>query len=49
MELNDLVAAERYSLEINAIIKDVRMPLVLFPYHLLCAEIAERMRKLNED
>jgi CHAT domain-containing protein/tetratricopeptide (TPR) repeat protein len=45
MALCDLAAAERYSLEIQAIIKDVKIPLVLFPYHLLCADIAERSRK----
>jgi CHAT domain-containing protein/tetratricopeptide (TPR) repeat protein len=45
MGLNDLAAAERYSKQIEGIILEVKMPLVLFPYHLLCAEIAERMRK----
>jgi len=48
MSLNDVVGAERYSLEIAGIIEGVRMPLVLFPYHLLCAEIAERTRKRQE-
>ena len=48
MALSDLAAAERYSLEIQAIIKDVKIPLVLFPYYILCADIAERMRKPSE-
>src|SRR5262249_18396097 len=42
LALNDLGAAEWYSTEIGAIIAAVKVPLVLFPYHLLCAEIAER-------
>jgi tetratricopeptide (TPR) repeat protein len=48
MALNDLVAAEEYSAETGAIIKEVQMPLVLFPYHLLSAEIAERSNKREE-
>jgi tetratricopeptide (TPR) repeat protein len=48
MALNDLNAAERYLEEIATIISQVRMPLVLFPFHLLCAEVAERTRKWKE-
>ena len=48
MSLNDLDAANRYASEIATIVKSVKMPLVLFPYYLLCAEIAERMRKWDE-
>src|SRR5262245_6530250 len=43
LALNDLTTAKRYSLRIGAIINEVKIPLVLFPYHVLCAEIAERM------
>jgi CHAT domain-containing protein/tetratricopeptide (TPR) repeat protein len=42
MALNDLAAAERCVAEIAVIINDLKIPLVLFPYHLLCADIAER-------
>jgi len=42
LALNDLTTAKRYSLRIGAIINEVKIPLVLFPYHVLCAEIAER-------
>jgi CHAT domain-containing protein/tetratricopeptide (TPR) repeat protein len=48
MALDDLMAAEHSAQEIADIIKDVKMPLVLFPYHLLCAEIAERGRQWDE-
>jgi len=48
MALNDLTAADRYSLRIEALIKEVKIPLVLFPYHVLCAEIAERMGKWQD-
>jgi len=48
MALDDLNLAEQYSLEIAAIVKELRIPLVLFPYHLLCAELAERMRHPQE-
>jgi len=48
LALSDLGAAERYSSEIAAIINDIKMPLVLFPYHLLCGEIAERARRREE-
>jgi tetratricopeptide (TPR) repeat protein len=45
MALNDLHAADRYASEIEATIRGIKIPLVLFPYHLLCAEIAERMNQ----
>src|SRR5262249_25685085 len=48
MALDDLTAAEQSAREIADIIRDVKMPLVLFPYHLLCGEIAERGRQWNE-
>jgi CHAT domain-containing protein/tetratricopeptide (TPR) repeat protein len=48
MALDDIAAAEQSANEIAGIIKDVKMPLVLFPYHLLCAEIAERGRQWEE-
>jgi CHAT domain-containing protein/tetratricopeptide (TPR) repeat protein len=48
LALNDLAAADRYTAEISEIIKDVKIPLVLFPYHLLSGEIAERTRKWTE-
>jgi CHAT domain-containing protein/tetratricopeptide (TPR) repeat protein len=48
MAMNNLIAAERYAEEIAGVIKQIQMPLVLFPYHLLCGEIAERMRKSEE-
>lgn len=44
LALNDIEAAGRYTGEIASIIKDTKIPLVLFPYHLLCGEIAERER-----
>jgi CHAT domain-containing protein len=45
MALNDLAAADQSAKEIETIIKGVKIPLVLFPYHLLCGEIAERSRQ----
>jgi len=48
LALNDVITADRYVTEIAADIHDVKMPLVLFPYHVLCAEIAERKRKAEE-
>jgi tetratricopeptide (TPR) repeat protein len=46
--LNDLAAAETATQEISSLIQTATIPLVLFPYHLLCAEIAERMRNWQE-
>ncbi|HEY2383650.1 MAG TPA: CHAT domain-containing tetratricopeptide repeat protein [Terriglobia bacterium] len=48
LALNDLEAASRYTGEIASIVKDIKIPLVLFPYHLLCGEIAERERKWEQ-
>jgi tetratricopeptide (TPR) repeat protein len=46
--LNDLAAAQCCSTEINQIISALSVPLVLFPYHLLCAEIAERLKRPHD-
>jgi CHAT domain-containing protein/tetratricopeptide (TPR) repeat protein len=48
LTLNDLAAAEGFAKEIASITKDLKMPLVLFPYHVLCGEIAERTRRWDE-
>ncbi|HYR88367.1 MAG TPA: CHAT domain-containing protein [Terriglobia bacterium] len=48
MALNDLAAAEASTQEISALIPTTRMPLVLFPYHVLSAEIAERVQSWEE-
>jgi CHAT domain-containing protein len=48
MILNDLETATVSAAEISGLIQTTRMPLVLFPYHVLCAEIAERLRKWDE-
>ncbi len=48
LALSDLEAAERYSTEIGAIIATGRVPLVLFSYRVLCAEIAERSHRPEE-
>jgi len=48
LELNDLPTAEAYVGEIAAIIREVKIPLVLFPYHLLGAELAERVGSREE-
>src|SRR5262245_28011850 len=48
LALSHLKAAEEYSAEIAAIITAVKVPLVLFPYHLLCAEMAERSCRQEE-
>jgi len=48
LALNDWGRARTYSAEIAAVIQEVQMPLVLFPYHLLCAEIAERTQQRHE-
>src|SRR5262249_20888611 len=48
LALSHLKAAEEYSAEIAAIITGVKVPLVLFPYHLLCAEMAERSCRQEE-
>jgi len=48
MALNDLVAAEASTKEISALVQTTRVPLVLYPYHVLCAAIAERMQSWDE-
>ena len=48
LALNDLTTAKHHSLRIATIINEVKIPLVLFPYHVLCAEIAERMCKWQD-
>src|ERR1041385_4568381 len=48
LALNDLIAAEAATKEIAALIANTRIPLVLFPYHILGAEIAERTRNWRE-
>ena len=48
MALNDLMAAETATKEISELIHTTKAPLVLFPYHVLSAEIAERNRKWPE-
>jgi CHAT domain-containing protein len=48
MAFNDLTAAEASTKEISALIQTTRVPLTLFPYHVLCAAIAERMQSWDE-
>ena len=48
LALNDLAAAEASTGKIAALISTTTVPLVLFPYHVLSAEIAERMRKWDD-
>ncbi|MBI4471792.1 MAG: CHAT domain-containing protein [Acidobacteria bacterium] len=48
LALNDLAAAEASTSEISALIRTAKAPLVLFPYHVLQAEIAERTGKSDE-
>jgi CHAT domain-containing protein/tetratricopeptide (TPR) repeat protein len=48
LTLNDLAAAEEATKEISLLIDAAKVPLVLFPYHVLCGEIAERSRKWDE-
>ena len=48
MALNDLAGAGQCSNEIAALIGDIKIPLMLFPHYLLCGEIAERLRRLDE-
>jgi CHAT domain-containing protein/tetratricopeptide (TPR) repeat protein len=48
LALNDLAAAEASTHKIAALINTTTVPLVLFPYHVLSAEIAERMRKWDD-
>ena len=48
MTLTDLAAARAAAQEVSALAETAKTPLVLFPYHVLCGEIAERERKWNE-
>jgi tetratricopeptide (TPR) repeat protein len=48
LALNDLVAAEDATKQISLLVESTTVPLVVFPYHILCAEIAERMRNWDE-
>jgi CHAT domain-containing protein/tetratricopeptide (TPR) repeat protein len=48
LALNDLAAAEESTKEISAQIGETETPLVLFPYHLLSAEIAEALGKWDQ-
>ncbi len=41
LALNDIAAAEKYTVEISGIMAHASVPLLLFPYHLLCGQIAE--------
>jgi len=48
LALNDLAAAEESTKEISALVDATKLPLILFPYHVLNAEIAERLRKWDD-
>jgi CHAT domain-containing protein/tetratricopeptide (TPR) repeat protein len=48
MALDDVPTAHASTAEISTLIQATKMPLVLFPYHVLCGEIAERMQKWDE-
>jgi len=48
MTIDDLPAAQAAAMEISALIRSINIPLVLFPYYVLCAEIAERNEKWEE-
>ncbi len=48
LELNDLDAATAATSQIARLIQSIQVPLVLFPYHVLCGEIAERGRRWDE-
>jgi tetratricopeptide (TPR) repeat protein len=48
LALNDLMAAEAATKEIAALIGTTNVPLVLFPYHVLSGEIAEKNRNWRE-
>ena len=48
LALNDLAAAEESTREISALVDTTRVPLILFPYHVLSGEIAERLRKWDD-
>jgi tetratricopeptide (TPR) repeat protein len=48
LALNDLAEAEESTKEISSLIDSVKVPLVLFPYHVLRAEIAENVTRWDE-
>lgn len=48
MALNDLEGAEASTKEITALIESAKVPLMLFPYYVLCGEIAERQENWDE-
>ena len=48
LAMNDLDTAEACTKEISALVEATTIPLVLFPYHVLCGELAERKRNWNE-
>jgi CHAT domain-containing protein/tetratricopeptide (TPR) repeat protein len=48
MLVDDLPAAETAAMEISLLIQSITIPLVLFPYYVLCGEIAERKQKWDE-
>jgi tetratricopeptide (TPR) repeat protein len=48
LALNDLATAEQSTREISSLIGNTKGPLVLFPYHVLSAEIAERLQKWDD-
>src|SRR5207244_5877221 len=48
LALNNVTAAEAAANEITALTQGTKLPLVLFPYHVLRAELAERSHKVDE-
>jgi CHAT domain-containing protein len=44
MALNNLTAAEAHTREISRILDHASVPLLLFPYHLICGQIAENKK-----
>ena len=41
LALNDVVAAEQHLTQISSIVEQTSVPLLLFPYHMLCGQVAE--------
>jgi CHAT domain-containing protein/tetratricopeptide (TPR) repeat protein len=48
LALKDVQSAEKHTAEIASITAETRAPLLLFPYHMLCGQIAE-MKKSSAD
>jgi CHAT domain-containing protein len=48
LALNDVAGAAAASREIAALVEATEMPLMLFPYHVLCGQIAERESNWDE-